>query len=169
VPELRGARIVLRPLRDEDVSRLAELGRAPSVAVWWPGIDEPELRRKAAGEDEATAFAIVAGEEPVGLIQYYEEEDPEFRHAGIDLFLGAAWQGLGLGVDAVRTMARYLVTECGHHRLVIDPAADNERAIRAYEKVGFRRVGVMREYWRDADGVWRDGVLLDLLARELAD
>jgi aminoglycoside 6'-N-acetyltransferase len=28
-------------------------------------------------------------------------------------------------------------------------------------------VGVMREYWRDPDGVWRDGLLLDLLAREL--
>jgi aminoglycoside 6'-N-acetyltransferase len=59
------------------------------------------------------------------------------------------------------------VEERGHHRLTIDPAADNERAIHAYEKVGFRRVGVMREYWRDAGGVWRDGLLLDLLAREL--
>ena len=50
---------------------------------------------------------------------------------------------------------------------MIDPAAENERAIRCYEKAGFRRVGVMREHWRDGDGVWRDGVLLDLLAAEL--
>ena len=101
------------------------------------------------------------------MIQYFEEDDPEFRHAGIDLFLGAPFQGRGLGIDAVRTMARHLVADRGHQRLVIDPAAHNERAIRCYEKVGFKRVGVMREYWLDADGVWRDGLLLDLLADEL--
>jgi aminoglycoside 6'-N-acetyltransferase len=50
---------------------------------------------------------------------------------------------------------------------VIDPAADNAAAIRAYEKVGFRPVGVMRKYWRAPDGEWRDGLLLDLLAEEL--
>lgn len=164
---LCGEHVELRLLHERYVSRLAELGRDPSVARWWPGIDEAELRRKAAGEDEVTAFAILADAEPAGLIQYYEEDDPDFRHAGIDLFLGAAWQGQGLGVDAVRTLARYLVEVRGHHRLVIDPAADNERAIRAYERAGFRRVGVLREYWRDANGVWRDGLLLDLLARDL--
>ena len=84
-----------------------------------------------------------------------------------DLFLSAAFQGRGLGVDAVRTVARHLIVERGHHRLVIDPAADNGRAVRCYEKVGFKRVGVMREYWRDPEGVWRDGLLLDLLAQEL--
>ena len=101
------------------------------------------------------------------MIQHYEETDEEFRHAGIDLFLGAPYHGRGLGTDAVRTMARHLIDDRGHHRLTIDPAAHNERAIRCYEKVGFKRVGVMREYWLDAEGVWRDGLLLDMLAAEL--
>jgi aminoglycoside 6'-N-acetyltransferase len=64
-------------------------------------------------------------------------------------------------------MARHLVSDRGHHRLTIDPAAQNARAIRCYEKVGFRPVGILREYWRDADGVWRDGLFMDLLAQEL--
>lgn len=63
-------------------------------------------------------------------------------------------------------LARYLFDERGHHRLTIDPAAANARAIRAYERVGFRPVGVMREYERGPDGVWRDGLLMDLLASE---
>jgi aminoglycoside 6'-N-acetyltransferase len=62
---------------------------------------------------------------------------------------------------------RYLIDERGHHRLTIDPAADNAEAIRAYEKVGFRPVGVLREYWRAPGGAWRDGLLMDLLASEL--
>ena len=77
------------------------------------------------------------------------------------------WQDRGLGTDAVRTLARYLVHELGHHRLVIDPAADNRRAVRCYEKAGFRPVGVMRRYERGSDGTFHDGLLMDLLASEL--
>ena len=102
----------------------------------------------------------------MGLIQYHEENEPDFRHAGIDVFLAERAQGHGLGTDAVRTLANYLIDEWEHHRLTIDPAADNAAAIRSYEKVGFRAVGVMREYWRSPDGTWRDGLLMDLLARE---
>ena len=50
---------------------------------------------------------------------------------------------------------------------MIDPAADNHRAVRCYEKVGFRPVGVMRRYERGADGTWHDGLFMDLLADEL--
>ena len=167
--ELHGDRVVLRPLAEEHLSALVELGREQEVARWWAGIDEAYLRAELAA---GLSFAVVAPgafgqREVAGLIQYYEEEDEEFRHAGMDLFLGSAFQGRGLGSDAVRTLARYLVRERGHHRLIIDPAADNDRAIRCYEKVGFRRVGIMREYWRDPAGVQRDGLLLDLLASEL--
>ena len=69
----------------------------------------------------------------------------------------------------MRTLGRWLVAERGHHRLTIDPAAANDAAIRAYEKVGFKRVGVLREYERDPrTGAWRDGLLMDLLASDLA-
>ena len=168
--ELRGKRVVLRPLEERDAPRLAELGREPSVARWWPGLTVEHLRAKARREGEeadVVAFAVVAEGELAGLIQYYEETEADFRHAGMDVFLGAPFHGRGLGTDAVRTLARHLVRDLGHHRLVIDPAAANDRAIRCYERVGFRRVGTMRQYWRDGDGFWRDGVLLDLLASEL--
>lgn len=166
--ELRGERVVLRPLAEEDVPRLVELGAAPEVARWWPGLTEEHLLTKARGDDDGvTAFAVVVDGEVAGLVQHYEEDDPEYRHAGLDLFLGAPWHGRGLGTEAVRTMALHLVRDRGHHRVVIDPAAHNAAAVRCYEKAGFRRVGVMREYWRDPDGIWRDGLLLDLLARDL--
>jgi aminoglycoside 6'-N-acetyltransferase len=164
--ELRGESVVLRPLRAEDAPRLAKLAADPEVARWWPDLTEPELVEKAHGKGDSTGFAILHGEELSGLIQYYEEDDPMYRRAGIDLFLGADFQGRGLGTDAVRTMARHLLHDRGHHRVVIDPAAHNARAIRAYEKVGFRRVGVMRNYERGPDGTWHDGLLLDLLAEE---
>ena len=162
--ELHGDRVVLRPLAEQDIAPLAALGRDPVVRRWWAELDEPYIRGKVG---DGLTFAILAEGEIAGMIQFYEELDHEYRHAGMDLFLGIPFQNRGLGADTVRTMARYLVRERGHHRLVIDPSADNERAIRCYEKVGFRRVGIMREYWLDPDGVQRDGLLLDLLAAEL--
>ena len=114
--------------------------------------------------DDSRAFAVELESVLCGMIQYQEESEPDFEHAGIDLFLAPRFHGQGLGRDAVRTLARWLVDERGHHRLTIDPAADNAAAIRADEKTGFKPVGLMREYWRDPDGVWRDGLLMDLLA-----
>jgi aminoglycoside 6'-N-acetyltransferase len=166
-PVLRGREVLLRPLRVADVPRVAEIQSEPGVARWWGPPDEEDLRQKAAGRSEEQAFAIEEDGELVGLIQYGEEDDPGYRHAGIDLFLSECARGRGLGTDAVRTLARYLIEERRHHRLTIDPAADNAAAIRSYEKVGFRSVGVLREYWRLPDGEWRDGLLMDLLADEL--
>jgi RimJ/RimL family protein N-acetyltransferase len=166
-PVLRGEQVLLRPLEPHDVEPVAELQRQPSVARWWGEPDLSDLRAKTRGAPDEAVFAIEESGALAGLIQYYEENEPDFRHVGIDLFLGDEHQGRGLGTDAVRTLARYLIDERGHHRLTIDPAADNAAAIRCYEKVGFRCVGVMREYWRDPSGMWRDGVLLDLLAAEL--
>ena len=168
VPTLRGELVVLRPLRPDDVERVAEIQTEPGVARWWGPPDRDDLQRKADGRDEAVGFAVEHEGELVGFIQYEEVNDPEYRQAGIDLFLAERAHGRGLGTDAVRTLARHLVHERGHHRLTIDPAVENAAAIRAYEKVGFRSVGVMREYWRLPDGEWRDGLLMDLLARELA-
>jgi aminoglycoside 6'-N-acetyltransferase len=167
VVRLRGRNVILRPLRVEDVERVVEIQAEPGVARWWGAPDEADLNRLARGRGEENALVIESENEIVGLIQFAEETDPEFRHAGIDLFLSERHQGRGLGTDAIRTLAYYLIEERGHHRLTIDPAADNAVAIRAYEKVGFRPVGVLREYWRAPDGTWRDGLLMDLLASEL--
>ncbi len=103
------------------------------------------------------------------MVQYGEEHEPDYRHASIDIFIGPAVHGRGVGRDAVATLARHLVHDRGHHRIVIDPAADNGPAIRCYAAVGFRAVGVMHRYGRDAGGGgWHDAVLMDLMADELA-
>jgi aminoglycoside 6'-N-acetyltransferase len=165
--ELRGEKVLLRPLTADDVPRLMDIQAQPAVARRWGEPTEEHLRDKAAGRDDVVAFAIEVDGQVVGLAQYHEEEDPMYRHAGIDLFLSQEFQGRGLGTDAVRTLALHLVQDRGHHRLVIDPAADNTAAIRAYEKVGFRPVGVMRQYERLPGGEWHDGLLMDVLAHEI--
>jgi aminoglycoside 6'-N-acetyltransferase len=163
---LRGERVTLRPLAAADVPRLVEIAADPEVARWWPGVSEKDLRRLIESGD-VFSFAIELEGELIGLAQAGEERDPDYRHASVDLFLGTAWHGRGLGADTVRTLAQWLFEDRGHRRITIDPAAANERAIRSYERAGFKRVGVMRRYERSADGDWHDGLLLDLLPEDL--
>ncbi|KOG13970.1 MULTISPECIES: GNAT family N-acetyltransferase [Streptomyces] len=166
--DLSGASVVLRPSDLEDVPALAAIRATPEVRARWLGEDDLAGEVASDLEDPSTRCLTVRYRgRIVGMIQWYSEEDPGYRHAGIDLFLDPSVHGRGLGTDAVRTLARYLVDDCGYHWLVIDPAADNAAAIRCYEKVGFRAVGVMRQYERGADGTWHDGLLMDLLAAEL--
>jgi aminoglycoside 6'-N-acetyltransferase len=164
---LRGERVTLRPITDADVPRLAEIAAEPEVAHWWLGLTEQDLREKAGRDEDGLVYVIEENGEVIGLVEAGEEDDPEYRHANIDIFLTSSRSGQGLGGDAIRTLARHLFEDRGHHRIIIDPAAANERAIRAYERVGFKRVGIMRQYERGVDGEWHDGLLLDLLQDEL--
>ena len=154
--------MVLRPLAEGDEAELLRIHATPEVARWWeepaegfPWTDDPTASRLTIEVDGAVA----------GLIQFSEEHEPKYRHAQIDLFIDPTLHGRDLGSEAVRRVVRHLIDERGHHRITIDPALENAAAIRAYEKVGFRRVGVMHEYERDVDGRgWHDGLLMELLA-----
>lgn len=167
--ELRGRNVRLRPVTEDDLPRIADIRRTDEVALRWRGDDlTTELADDLADED-LVQFAIerVDGR-IVGLIQFSEEQDPEYRHASIDLFIDPAVHRHGFATDALTTLIDYLLDQRGHHRLVIDPAADNVAAIACYTKVGFRPVGLMRAYERQADGSWADGLLMDLLRTDLA-
>lgn len=161
---------MLRPVRSQDVAALRTHLQDPSVARWW-GPVRPDLDVADDWLDtdpDTTVWTIEVDAAVAGSIQAAEEGDPDYRHAGIDLFLGPAFQGRGLGRDAIRTIARWLFDERGHHRLTIDPSAANMRAIRTYTAVGFRPVGIMRRYERGPDGTFHDGLLMDLLSDEFA-
>jgi aminoglycoside 6'-N-acetyltransferase len=159
--ELRGARVLLRPLTDADAEPLRAIRRRPEVAEWW-GPPEPDF--PASDEPEAVRFAVVADGAVAGLVQYYEETDPTYRHASIDIFLDPAARGRGLGPEAIELLIDHLVRVRAHHRITIDPATDNAAAIRAYRKAGFAEVGVMRLSERDADGRgWHDVLLMELV------
>jgi aminoglycoside 6'-N-acetyltransferase len=167
VTTLRGPRVLLRPAHADDLPTLEEIRREPSVERWWGILEDGEMSAYLAGDDDVELLAIEVDGEVAGAIQWYQEDEPAFRHAGMDIFLTTLLQGRGIGTETVRLLARHLIDEHGFHRLVIDPAAANEPAIRAYGKVGFQPVGRLRNSWRGPDGTWEDQLLMDLLAAEL--
>ena len=156
-------------MRPEDVPTLRAHLTHPSVAQWWVLLEPRDdvANDWLAADPDTTVWTIEVDGAVAGSIQAAEEAEPSYRHASIDLFLGPDHQDRGLGTDAIRTVARYLFEVRGHHRLTIDPSAENQRAIRAYQRVGFVPVGRMRQYERGPDGTWHDGLLMDLLREEL--
>jgi aminoglycoside 6'-N-acetyltransferase len=189
---LAGPRIALVAVQPEHSPRLWQIRAEPEVHRWW-GVIDPAfpfdedddtpgfavlLPPPAAGQEtapgrppdaapDAAPGNRLPSEQIIGFVQFSEENEPMYRHAGIDLFLSASVHGQGLGRETVGVVAQHLIDVRGHHRLVIDPCALNERAIACYAAVGFRPVGLMRQYERAPEGVWRDGLLMDLLATEL--
>ncbi len=163
---VRGDLVVLRPATVDDATVILDVLGQPEVARWWPNETLARVTETIETGDEHS-FVVELDGRAVGVIQFWEETDPEYHHAGIDIALHPDVHERGLGTDAVRALAVHLVRDRGHHRLTIDPAAANARAIRCYETVGFRPVGVMRRYERGSDGTFHDGLLMDLLADDL--
>ncbi|WP_443042785.1 GNAT family N-acetyltransferase [Streptomyces sp. NBC_00344] len=163
---ITGRLIRLRPAVRADLRRFREILAAPEVARWWGDPDE-QAEEACAPPDDIRSYAIEYAGVCVGIIQSCEENTPGYRHAGIDIAVHPGRQRQGIGADAVHTLARHLLDVRGHHRLTIDPATDNEAAISLYRSLGFRPVGVMRQYERRRDGSFHDGLLMDLLRDEL--
>ena len=163
LPVLRGERLVLRPAVPDDAEAVHAIVHEPEVAPWWGSSTLEEVR-----DDLEGTYVVVVEDEVAGWLHVHEETDPEYPSVAFDIALTTRLHGRGYGREALRVVIRHFIAR-GHHRFTIDPAVANERAIRSYAAVGFKPVGVMREVERAPDGSWRDGLLMDLLARELID
>ncbi len=93
------------------------------------------------------------------------EIDAHNRSAHIGLALRPAFRGKGLGTDIVRVQCHYGFTVLGLHRLQIETLADNYAMLKAAERAGFTREGLVRDAaW--VMGAFADEIVLGLLADE---
>jgi aminoglycoside 6'-N-acetyltransferase len=133
----------------------------------WRGDDLSREFDENLDDDEVVQLTIETHDgETVGMVQFGEEDDPDYRHASLDIYIDPAAHRRGYASDAIRTLVDHLFDDRGHHRLTIDPAADNTPAITCYASVGFRTVGRVRSYERQPDGTWADGLLMEMLATD---
>ena len=86
LPEVRGERLTLRPLSEEDLRRLAEIEATPGVSEWWSPPDTPEAVREDLRNDGA-AFGIVVDGELAGWLAFDDGSDRDWRATGLDIFL----------------------------------------------------------------------------------
>ena len=73
--------------------------------------------------------------------------------------------GRGYGTEVTRLALHYAFNTLQLHRVHLRVAAYNTRAIRCYQKCGFRVEGRERENFQ-VDGEWQDDVLMAVLRDE---
>ena len=155
-------RLVLRPLTERDFEPVVAMLSEPGLTPWWPRFDPPRIRKELfTPQKDVLVWAIESAGQLIGAVTAHEENDPDYPSAGIDIFIGEAWWGRGFGTETINAVCDYLVAERSHHRITIDPAVTNTRAISCYKSAGFRTIGVMRLYERGPDGVFRDSLFME--------
>jgi aminoglycoside 6'-N-acetyltransferase len=166
LPRLRGPRVTLRPARGGEREAIAAAIAADPVAgPRWS--TDPKTMCRWLAEEGLNLLVVEFEGAVVGIVDFEEVTEPEYHAAGMDIALLECCVGKGLGTEALRLLGAWLIDVRRHHRLTIDPAADNERAIRSYEKIGYRPIGIARRYERGPGGMWHDNLLMDMLAEEL--
>jgi aminoglycoside 6'-N-acetyltransferase len=158
---------VIRRYADADLLPLLAIVNQPEVSRWWGTWKARDLAKEIRGA--TLAWTIELDGEPAGLVAAREDSDPDSYAVDLDVFLDTGRAGRGTGVDALRQALRMLFEGRGHHRAAIYVNPDNTRAIRAYEKIGFKPVGILRRCARMDDGKWHDELIMDLLAEEMLD
>jgi len=159
------------PVTAADLPRLRRWLEKPHVARWWPdaGAGVAEIAR-GLEEPGFAAYLVWHGGRPFAYLQVYDPfaeaghpyRDHPAGSRGLDTIIGvSAMRGRGHGPAMLSVMAERLFA-AGAPRLLIDPDPANERAIRAYEKAGFRHLGVRSVVF--ADG--QDAVAVALMARD---
>jgi RimJ/RimL family protein N-acetyltransferase len=143
-----------RPLTRADLQLLHEWLNRPHVAEWWEGASSFDYVEQTHGVDLDSnviwQYLACLDDMPVGYVQLYrvmgadpdwwrDETDPGAR--GVDQYLANEAQlGRGLGSEMVRQfLARTFMADPSVTKIQTDPSPANGRAIRAYEKAGFRR------------------------------
>jgi len=149
---MRDGELELRPYEATDGDALAALFSEPEVKRWWPD----------GWYETDRGWVILVDGALSGWIEYDEETWEWSPSVAFDLTLTTSLHGRGYGRRVLGLVIDHFAAR-GHHRFTIDPAVDNERAIRCYSAVGFEPVGVLRAAERDPAGGWKDGLLMDLI------
>jgi AacA4 family aminoglycoside N(6')-acetyltransferase len=147
--------VTLRLATERDLSMLHDWLNRPHIVEWWGGEEErPTLEEvlehylpRVMAEKSVTPYIAMMGDEPIGYAQSYvalgsgdgwweDETDPGVR--GIDQSLANATQlNRGLGTRLVRALVELLFSDPAVTKIQTDPAPNNHRAVRCYEKAGF--------------------------------
>lgn len=181
-PTLAGGKVVLRPFNDGDLPAIRAVLLDPEARILTGSV-----------HDEAQAHAPESADEAELLLDWYSTRndqpdrldlavvdkatgecvgeavlnqwDPGNESCNFRILIGPKGRDRGLGTEAARLIVGYGFEHLGLHRISLEVYAFNPRARRAYEKVGFRTEGVLRESLR-YNGEWVDATLMSILAPE---
>jgi N-acetyltransferase len=174
---LTGKQVRLEPLSEAHVPGLAAAGSDPSIWRFMPygQVDSQEkmaawvreiLSRKGQGTDQPFAVIHLASGKVAGSTRYLEIRP---QHRGLEI--GGTWYGADFRRTAVNTEAKYLLLrhafeDLGCIRVQFKADSRNEASLKAIERIGAVREGILRNHMILPDGVFRHSVYFSILDSE---
>ncbi len=173
-PFLIGEKIYLRPLERDDAPTLLpwvnDQDVIATLMMYTPKSLQAELEfiEHASKSDTeiVLGIALKGSDKLIGTTGLHRI-DWKNRHCMFGILIGdkTEWDK-GYGTETTRLMVSYAFETLGMHRVWLHVYEYNHRAIRAYEKAGFRREGVLREAHYH-DGRFHDVIVMGLLRSDL--
>lgn len=162
-----GPAVELRAPVQDDLEPLYAILQEPEVAFWWVGFSKERTQREFIDAPETTRVIEVAGE-CAGALYVLRGEDPEYPTTVMHLFIGTRFRGRRIGEEALALAIRHEFAN-GITRITLDPNEHNDGAIRSYERLGFKRIGVLRDYQVRPGGALEGAMFLDLTRSDFPD
>jgi len=170
---LTGERLYLRPIEAEDLPFIRRWANDPEVrrltgeALPMSKAGADEFLERVRQDKERVWFVVVLKENDrvigeAGLLRMFHP----WRNTDLSIIIGDqdAW-GKGYGTEAILLLLDYAFGYLGFHRVSVGVVGFNERALRFYEKVGFRREGIQRDGYY-YDHAFHDFVMMSILEDE---
>ncbi|GAA0774833.1 GNAT family N-acetyltransferase [Clostridium subterminale] len=172
--------ILIRKMEDIafDYALMAKWLSDPEVLFYYEGRDntfnidriKEKYSPRILGEESVTPCIIELNQKPIGYVQYYYENEKKDLGVenydtlyGIDVFIGETeYQNQGIGTKAIKLLTKYLFEVKSADVILIDPQTWNSRAIKCYEKCGFKAIKILekREFH---EGQYRDNLIMHLV------
>ncbi len=170
--KLIGERIYLSPRNSEDVEKFTEwlndfettdyLGRSGIITTL---AGEKQYLEKSNSQEAIFVIVIIGEDKMIGTVSL-ENIDKINRTATLGIFIGdKKYRGKGYGVEAIRLILEYGFKYMNLYNIKLDLIEFNTRALKCYEKCGFKEYGRRRKC-KFINGKYYDTILMDILVDE---
>jgi len=156
--KIEGEKVTLVPIKPEEKEEFYKLAiKSYGSKFWYDEKQKAKLTKEKFLQDwhegyfdinlleKGQCFWIVVNKEKIGQVNH-NKIDLENKRVELDIIIGAKENmGKGYGSDALKTLIKYLFENFSINKIWIAARVNNLRAIRAYEKAGFKKEGILRE------------------------
>ena len=153
----------IRPAGPEDAAGITALRRMPGVFEQAASLPSDRSRRmeellRQPGQNRHFLVAVSPDNTVLGLVMLTVESNPRRRHSGgLGIMVRTDCQGQGIGTALLEAVLDLADNWLMLRRVELEVYADNQRAVRLYEKFGFETEGRKRE------ASVKNGAYVDLL------
>ncbi|WP_411842221.1 GNAT family N-acetyltransferase [Salinicoccus sp. HZC-1] len=160
----------LRPLEETDLEFIHGLANDYSIMSYW--FEEPynslaklkEAYQNNNSNESARRFIIENESDLVGIVDL-DFIDFKHRNCEIMIIIKPEFSGNGFAKFAFKEATKYAFEVLNMHKVYLYVDTENEKAVKIYEKQGFKTEGVLREHFY-AKGKYRDAAFMSILKSE---